>query len=190
MLKNKRRLYIFLLLLVVFTVVIFVNCNDDDSKAIQLTNQNNAVDNDKDSNGPQPIVGLDYAQNNQEIRNPFSITHETAAMANSEIIDIAPTEPMPANELPLNKVTSSVNKASDMPVKVNSKLHNEVHEVINLQGIMQGENGILAILQMGNTTVLASQGDRLNNWQLSEIGDNYVVLKQDQATKIVKLGKN
>lgn len=133
--------------------------------------------------GVNPIAGLEQATAQRDLRNPFSIVHETetdqppvpAPLADpAGQSPVPPTAPAPAPAVPGASAAGTGHGQSLAPAL-------PVQPV--LCGLAQGGNGKLAMIRIGSQTITAGVGEWAGSWQIREITDSAVVLDSGEASE-------
>ena len=119
----------------------------------------------------------------RDLRNPFSIVHETetdqppvpAPLADpAGQSPVPPTAPAPAPAVPGASAAGTGHGQSLAPAL-------PVQPV--LCGLAQGGNGKLAMIRIGSQTITAGVGEWAGSWQIREITDSAVVLDSGEASE-------
>ena len=135
--------------------------------------------------GVKPVAGLEQAEVQQDVRNPFTILHETekdpATRVPAEQQVELPAEDSPVGERP--EVGSNANECGIGGGDHVSAAAASSHPV--LCGLAQGNHGKLVMIRIGSQTVTAGVGEWAGSWQIREITDAAVVL--DDGTKRERL---
>ena len=137
--------------------------------------------------GIKPIAGLEQAEAQRDLRNPFSIMHETetepvlpVTAEQAVKLPAAPGE-RPAASGPENRMDGSVagNSAYTPTTAISSRPV--------LCGLAQGNHGKLVMIRIGSQTVTAGVGEWAGSWQVREITDTAVVLDDGTETESLQL---
>ena len=132
--------------------------------------------------GVKPVAGLEQAEAQRDVRNPFSILHETEK------------DPVPqAQAERQEKVSVAASTAGKHPVPEHAGASGvsvtvpamSSHPV--LCGLAQGNHGKLVMIRMGSQTVTAGVGEWAGSWQIREITDTAVVLDDGAETESLQL---
>ena len=129
------------------------------------------------------IRGLQEAEEQKELRNPFSMLHETEQ--ESEHMDLPAKQPMENGKVKTDKslaVSPATGNGSQMPVG------NE--PAISLCGIVEGGGQRLALLKVGNNTVTAGPGEMVLDWQVTGISAAAVTVERSGQVQVLPLVMN
>ena len=129
------------------------------------------------------IRGLQEANEHKELRNPFSLLHETE----QESEHMA---------LPVQEPTDSGNVKMDKPLPVSPAAGNGSQKpagnepAISLCGIVEGGGQRLALLKVGNNTVTAGLGEMVSDWQVTGISTAAVTVERSGQVQVLPLVMN
>ena len=129
------------------------------------------------------IRGLQEANEQKELRNPFSMLHETEQ--ESEHMDLPAKQPMENGKVKTDKslaVSPAAGNGSQMPAG------NE--PAISLCGIVEGGGQRLALLKVGNNTVTAGLGEMVADWQVTGISAAAVTVERSGQVQVLPLMMN
>ncbi|MBE6093387.1 MAG: hypothetical protein E7201_09520 [Selenomonas ruminantium] len=129
------------------------------------------------------IRGLQEANEQKELRNPFSMLHETEQ--ESEHMDLPAKQPMENGKAKTDKslaVSPAAGNGSQMPAG------NE--PAISLCGIVEGGGQRLALLKVGNNTVTAGLGEMVSDWQVTGISAAAVTVERSGQVQVLPLVMN
>lgn len=118
---------------------------------------------------PPEIKGLQQAGELQALRNPFSLLHEREG----EIAGQERNDRLPEEDKAGKKAVAVV--SPEKGKKASASVKKETAPLI-LRGIVEGEGGRLALLQVGSTTVTAAGGESVAGWQVAAVGETSVTL--------------
>jgi len=135
--------------------------------------------------GRRGIRGADILVAEEDIRNPFTPLHETAA-EDSQAGAVAKDKKLPTGTAQV-ETTTSMAACPERP-----KLQDLTREPVRpvepeLCGIMQGSDGKMALLRFDGQTAVLSVGETFRDWQLVHIGDGVVMLRKDWQDKCLYL---
>ena len=115
------------------------------------------------------VIGLKQANEHRELRNPFSLLHESEqegrknALATEQLEALTDAKPhnlpLPPNESDGQSLLSD-------------------GQMVTLCGIVEGGGLRLALLRVGNNTVTAGVGETAVGWQVTNIGASAVTLER------------
>ena len=131
----------------------------------EVPSESPAVADNRPAKGRQSVAGLDAAQVTTQVRNPFSLLHETAD-DNSPSPAAAPAAVAGSDTAPAaggRKETVQTAAASE-PASP------------ELCGIMQGDTGRLAMLRLAGKTVVLAAGETCQEWTVKLIAKDSVVI--------------
>ena len=128
------------------------------------------------------IRGLQEANEHKELRNPFSLLHETEQESEHMIL--------PARQAVENgKVKPDRPPVS--PVVVDGSQKPAGNEpAISLCGIVEGGGQRLALLKVGNNTVTAGPGEMVSDWQVTGISAAAVTVERSGQVQVLPLMLN
>jgi len=129
------------------------------------------------------IRGLSEANEQKELRNPFSLLHETEQ--ESEHMALPVQESTDNGKVKMDKplpVSPAAGNGSQMPAG------NE--QAISLCGIVEGGGQRLALLKVGNNTVTAGLGEMVSAWQVTGIGTAAVTVERSGQVQVLPLMMN
>ncbi len=115
----------------------------------------------------RPVQGLALAQASSEVRNPFTLMHETAAEQKQMAVMTDGPPPEPALSPP----------SAALPSQQSGEAEPE------LCGIMQTDNCCLALLRIQGTTVALAAGEVCQSWRVVMIDQNGVVVQKGGLEK-------
>lgn len=118
--------------------------------------------------GYRPVRGLALAQADSEVRNPFTLAHETAAGQGQPAVG-------PGGQQPVENSLSP-------PPAVTPQQQSELADP-ELCGIMQTDNCCLALLRIQGTTVALAPGESCQAWRVVAIDQNRVVVQKGGQEK-------
>lgn len=140
--------------------------------------------------GVKPIAGLEQSEAQRDMRNPFSLRHETE-------MDAAASAPAECKaEIATVAGDSNANRrAVTVPAYLRcSRAGDEAGlPAVDLSsqpvlcGLAQGAHGKLAMIRIGSQTITAGIGEWAGNWQIRDIHDSVVVLDNGQEAESLQL---
>ena len=129
------------------------------------------------------IRGLQEANEHKELRNPFSLRHETEQ--ESEPMALSAKQPMENGKIKMDKPPAA------SPAEENGSQKPAGNEqVISLCGIVEGEGQRLALLKIGNNTVTAGLGEMVSDWQVTGISAAAVTVERSGQVQVLPLMMN
>ena len=140
--------------------------------------------------GVKPIAGLEQSEAQRDMRNPFSLRHETE-------LDAAPSAPA-EGKTEIATVTGDFNanrRAVTVPAYLRCSHAGDetglpavdVSSRPVLCGLAQGNHGKLAMIRIGSQTITAVVGEWAGTWQVRDIHDSVVVLDNGQKAESLQL---
>ena len=129
------------------------------------------------------IRGLQEANEHKELRNPFSLLHETEQ--ESEHMALPAKQPMETGRVRMDKppaVSPATENGSQMPVG------NE--QAISLCGIVEGGGQRLALLRIGTNTVTAGVVEMAADWLVTAIDTAAVTVERSGQVQVLPLVMN
>lgn len=125
--------------------------------------------------GEKMVSGLEKADGQAEIRNPFSSWHETAGERGEKGESAPDTEPAAAGKkgvLPVFAAGGVMQPAE--PAKAGLDAEGKRAPDLSLKGIVQGSEGRLALIASGGRLYSLSPGEMVMGWRLESIGADRV----------------
>lgn len=131
--------------------------------------------------GVKPVAGLEQAEAQRDVRNPFSIMHETEKDPVPQAQTVQPAN-VPAAGTPAMEHPAPESVGAGERVTVPAMSSRPV-----LCGLAQGNHGKLVMIRIGSQTVTAGVGEWAGSWQIREITDTAVVLDDGTETESLQL---
>lgn len=129
------------------------------------------------------IRGLQEASEQKELRNPFSLLHETEAESEHMVLPVkSPKEDGRVKSDKLPVVSPATRGGSPMPEGKEA--------AITLSGIVEGGGQRLALLRVGTDTVTAGLGEMVADWQVTGIGTAAVTVERSGQVLTLPLVMN
>lgn len=136
--------------------------------------------------GRRSIRGSDTSIAEEEIRNPFTMRHETAT-EDSQVAAVDQTKVVPAS-IPARKDKQPRPKVSErVAPPVSKDQMPERSWEPELCGIMQGSDGQVAILRFGEKTAVLAMGEAFQDWALVHMEAGSVILRRGWQEKCLYL---
>ena len=138
--------------------------------------------------GRRGIRGADIQVAEEDIRNPFTAVHERAGedcqvQAVSKEAKLSPEPSAARTTMPLTKLPEKP-KPQEPSLEPMDEARPAEPE---LCGIMQGDDGKVALLRIGGQTAVLSVGETFQDWLLVQIGEGLVILRRDWQDKCLYL---
>ena len=140
--------------------------------------------------GVKPIAGLEQSEAQRDMRNPFSLRHETEmdaaaaapAECKAEIATVAgdSNANRRAVTVPAYLRCSRAGDEAGLPAV-------DLSSQPVLCGLAQGDHGKLAMIRIGSQTITAVVGEWAGTWQVRDIHDSVVVLDNGQEAESLQL---
>ena len=123
--------------------------------------------------GEKRVSGLEKADGQAQIRNPFSSWHETAGEKEGKKESAPDTEPAAAGKkgvLPVFAAGAVMRPAE--PAEAGLAAEEKRAPELSLKGIVRGSEGRLALIASGGRLYSLSQGEMVMGWRLDFIGED------------------
>ena len=117
------------------------------------------------------IRGLQEANEQKELRNPFSLLHETEQESTHLVVK-------GKEQAENGRVKMDRTPAVSPAVGNGSQMTADNEQAIALCGVVEGGGQRLALLKVGNNTVTVSSGEMVADWQVTEIGTAAVTVER------------
>lgn len=183
-----------LVLLLCFAAALFLwKAADDERLALKQPPATSAPAESK-QNGPSrlEVKGAEEAEAGGELRNPFSMLHETRAeMAAApkpvkEAKSQAAEKNETANAKPAKPPAAPVAKDSAPAVDGAGTAEPQAPALV-LKGVASGNGQTLAVIRAGGRSHLVSEGEAVGGYTVASIGDDSVTLDGDGGTLVLQL---
>ena len=149
-----------------------------------ITDELSEQDEPPDILGRREIRGADIQVAEEDIRNPFTATHETVAEDSQAQAVLQENKLPPETAAEKKTVPLAKQLEKPMPQAAARELHSGEPE---LCGIMQGSNGKMALLRFGGQTAVLSVGETFRDWLLVDIGEGAVILRKEWRERCLYL---
>ena len=182
-----------LALLLCFAAALFLWENVDDER-LALKQPPSSAPADAKQNSPSrlEVKGAEEAEAGGELRNPFSMLHETRAeMAAApkpvkEAKSQAAEKNETANAKPAKPPAAPVAKDSAPAVDGAGTAEPQAPALV-LKGVASGNGQTLAVIRAGGRSHLVSEGEAVGGYTVASIGDDSVTLDGDGGTLVLQL---
>ena len=180
--QSDRRKWAALFVVVLLGSVSVLYAGNEETRVDRGTQEQNAP---PEMLGRRGIRGADIQVAEEDIRNPFTALHETAAEDSQAAAvprekKLTPEKMEASQRLPLPELP----ERQTLP-KVPGKP--ERSEELELCGIMQGRDGKVALLRLGSQTAVLSLGETFRDWMLIHMEEGMVILRKDWQDKYLYL---
>lgn len=131
-----------------------------------------------DFKGRQEIAGWQKAEETKAVRNPFSLRHETAEEKQQDV----PETPKETKEKPAGKIQQpapnfpEVQQASALEVPAETEDVSAIPAPV-LKGLMEGERGRMAMVQIAGKTAALSVGETFQDCTVLAIEENSIIME-------------
>ena len=182
-----------LALLLCFAAALFLWENVDDER-LALKQPPSSAPADAKQNSPSrlEVKGVDEAEATGELRNPFSMLHETREQMAAAPAPLKEKQPQAAG-------TPDAAKAADSPKNALPKAPSRASVVedasaaeppapaLVLKGVASGNGQTLAVIRADGKSHLVSEGETVGGYTVAAIGDDSVTLAGDGGTLVLQL---
>ena len=183
-----------LVLLLCFAAALFLWKDADDERLALKQPPATSAPAESKQNGPSrlEVKGAEEAEAGGELRNPFSMLHETRAeMAAApkpvkEAKSQAAEKNETANAKPAKPPAAPVAKDSAPAVDGAGTAEPQAPALV-LQGVASGTGPTLAVIRAGGRSHLVSEGEAVGGYTVASIGDDSVTLDGDGGTLVLQL---
>ena len=124
--------------------------------------------------GRQEIVGWQKAGETETVRNPFSLLHETAAGEQQAAAEM-PAKPLQKEPLPSQPLLPRAQQPQNAEPPAGTG--NAPPPSLKLKGLMEGEGGRIAMIQIGEQTASLSVGENFQDCTVLAIENNSIVIQ-------------
>ena len=182
-----------LALLLCFAAALFLWENVDDER-LALKQPPSSAPADAKQNSPSrlEVKGVDEAEATGELRNPFSMLHETRAEMVAAPKPVKEAKPQAAeknetaNAKPAKPPAAPVAKDSAPAVDGAGTAEPQAPALV-LKGVASGNGQTLAVIRAGGRSHLVSEGEAVGGYTVAAIGDDSVTLDGDGGTLVLQL---
>ena len=141
------------------------------------------------------MKGVDEAEATGELRNPFSMLHETREQMAAAPAPLKEKQPQAAG-------TPDAAKAADSPKNALPKAPSRASVVedasaaeppapaLVLKGVASGNGQTLAVIRVGGKSHLVAEGETVGGYTVAAIGDDSVTLAGDGGTLVLQLSNH
>ena len=183
-----------LVLLLCFAAALFLWKDADDERLALKQPPATSAPAESKQNGPSrlEVKGAEEAEAGGELRNPFSMLHETRAeMAAApkpvkEAKSQAAEKNETANAKPAKPPAAPVAKDSAPAVDGAGTAEPQAPALV-LKGVASGNGQTLAVIRAGGRSHLVSEGEAVGGYTVASIGDDSVTLDGDGGTLVLQL---
>ena len=183
-----------LVLLLCFAAALFLWKDADDERLALKQPPATSAPAESKQNGPSrlEVKGAEEAEAGGELRNPFSMLHETRAeMAAApkpvkEAKSQAAEKNETANAKPAKPPAAPVAKDSAPAVDGAGTAEPQAPALV-LKGVASGNGQTLAVIRAGGRSHLVSEGEAVGGYTVAVIGDDSVTLDGDGGTLVLQL---
>ena len=182
-----------LALLLCFAAALFLWENVDDER-LALKQPPSSAPADAKQNSPSrlEVKGAEEAEAGGELRNPFSMLHETRAEMAAAPKPAKEAKPQAAeknenaNAKPAKPPAAPVAKDSAPAVDGAGTAEPQAPALV-LKGVASGNGQTLAVIRAGGRSHLVSEGEAVGGYTVAAIGDDSVTLDGDGGTLVLQL---
>lgn len=183
-----------LVLLLCFAAALFLWKDADDERLALKQPPATSAPAESKQNGPSrlEVKGAEEAEAGGELRNPFSMLHETRAemVAAPKPVKEAKSQAAEKNETanakPAKPPAAPVAKDSAPAVDGAGTAEPQAPALV-LKGVASGNGQTLAVIRAGGRSHLVSEGEAVGGYTVASIGDDSVTLDGDGGTLVLQL---
>ena len=183
-----------LVLLLCFAAALFLWKDADDERLALKQPPATSAPAESKQNGPSrlEVKGAEEAEAGGELRNPFSMLHETRAemVAAPKPVKEAKSQAAEKNETanakPAKPPAAPVAKYSAPAVDGAGRVEPQAPALV-LKGVASGNGQTLAVIRAGGRSHLVSEGEAVGGYTVASIGDDSVTLDGDGGTLVLQL---
>ncbi len=183
-----------LVLLLCFAAALFLWKDADDERLALKQPPATSAPAESKQNGPSrlEVKGAEEAEAGGELRNPFSMLHETRAEMAAAPKPVKEAKPQAAeknetaNAKPAKPPAAPVAKDSAPAVDGAGTAEPQAPALV-LKGVASGNGQTLAVIRAGGRSHLVSEGEAVGGYTVASIGDDSVTLDGDGGTLVLQL---
>ena len=183
-----------LVLLLCFAAALFLWKDADDERLALKQPPATSAPAESKQNGPSrlEVTGAEEAEAGGELRNPFSMRHETRAEMVAAPKPVKEAKPQAAeknetaNAKPAKPPAAPVAKDSAPAVDGAGTAEPQAPALV-LKGVASGNGQTLAVIRAGGRSHLVSEGEAVGGYTVASIGDDSVTLDGDGGTLVLQL---
>ena len=183
-----------LVLLLCFAAALFLWKDADDERLALKQPPATSAPAESKQNGPSrfEVKGAEEAEAGGELRNPFSMLHETRAEMVAAPKPVKEAKPQAAeknetaNAKPAKPPAAPVAKDSAPAVDGAGTAEPQAPALV-LKGVASGNGQTLAVIRAGGRSHLVSEGEAVGGYTVASIGDDSVTLDGDGGTLVLQL---
>ena len=186
-----------LVLLLCFAAALFLWKDADDERLALKQPPPTSVPADATQNSPSrlEVKGADEAEAAGELRNPFSMLHETreqmaAASAPSKEKQPQAAEKPDAAKAVDDKKPAAPKAPSRASVVEDASAAEPPAPALVLKGVASGNGQTLAVIRAGGKSHLVAEGETVGGYTVAAIGDDSVTLAGDGGTLVLQLSNH
>lgn len=179
---SKQILMVLSIIMILGMIYAMFSANNDDENKINLAektldDESSDIKNikTKEANNKFSRVVYSVNQQNNDLKNPFTFTHEAESAKIAELNHAKNNK-----EISINAVTENVN--TDDSKKVIDNKSNEKRDKLDvkeyeLTAIMDMDNKKMALIKINNKSFRVQEGDTINSVVVNSIGKNNIILQ-------------